>query len=347
MNRRRLELEPMRDTLLAVSGAIDLKEGGHPVDILERPFQPRRTIYGFIDRQNLPGFFRAFDLATPDSTSPQRFSTTVPQQALFMMNGPFVIEQTRHLLDRPEVKSADGVEKKIERIYEIALQREPEPDELRLAANFVRKEMNEKPQIDLRPAWSYGYGELDTNSGKLAWFKALPAFENNTWQGGKKLPDEKLDFTSLTENGGHPGEKVAVVRRWTAPRDGEITINGRIGHDADAGDGVRARIVQNNENQLGLWKVKKNKEETKVERIAVKKGDTIDFVVDKFGDLNSDSFTWAPSIEMFSSESQGPVTRQWSAKDDFSGPKEMPKPLGAWEKFAQVILMSNELVFVD
>ncbi|HUS36432.1 MAG TPA: hypothetical protein VM680_13860, partial [Verrucomicrobiae bacterium] len=172
-------------------------------------------------------------------------------------------------------------------------------------------------------------------------------FENNTWQGGKKLPDEKLDFTSLTETGGHPGEKMAVVRRWTAPRDGEIAISGRVGHDADAGDGVRARIVQNNEKELGQWKVKKSKEATKIERVAVQKGDTIDFVVDKFGDLNSDSFTWAPTIEMFSAETKGPVTRDWSAKEDFSGPKEMPKPLDPWEKLAQVILMSNELVFVD
>ena len=109
MNRRRLELEPMRDTLLAVSGAIDLKIGGRPQDILEQPFKPRRTIYGFIDRQNLPGMFRTFDLATPDSTSPQRFNTTVPQQALFMMNGPFVVEQTRHLLERPEVKNAGSL----------------------------------------------------------------------------------------------------------------------------------------------------------------------------------------------------------------------------------------------
>jgi hypothetical protein len=93
--------------------------------------------------------------------------------------------------------------------------------------------------------------------------------------------------------------------------------------------------------------VKKSKEATKVERIAVKKGDTIDFIVDKFGDLNSDSFTWAPTIEMFSAESRGPVTRDWNAKEDFSGPKEPVKPLDAWEKLAQVILMSNELVFVD
>jgi hypothetical protein len=347
MNRRRLELEPMRDTLLAVSGAIDLKLGGHPQDILEQPFKLRRTIYGFIDRQNLPGMFRTFDLATPDSTSPQRFSTTVPQQALFMMNGPFVVEQTRHLLERSEVKSAASPEKKIERLYEIALQRDPDPQELKLASKFIQQQSAIAPQLDLTPAWSYGYGELDTNSGKLAWFKPLPSFENNTWQGGKKLPDDKLDFTSLTENGGHPGEKNAVVRRWTAPRDGDIAITGRVGHDSDAGDGVRARIVHNNEKQLGEWKVKKSKETAKIERVAVKKGDTIDFVVDKFGDLNSDSFTWAPTIEMFSAESRGPITRDWSAREDFSGPKEIPKPLDAWEKLAQVILMSNELVFVD
>ena len=73
-----------------------------------------------------------------------------------------------------------------------------------------------KEHDDLTPAWSYGYGELDTNSGKLAWFKPLPAFESNVWQGGKQLPDAKLDFTSLTENGGHPGEKNAVVRRVMA-----------------------------------------------------------------------------------------------------------------------------------
>jgi hypothetical protein len=347
MNRRRLELEPMRDTLLAVSGAIDLKVGGHPQDILAQPFKPRRTIYGFIDRQNLPGMFRTFDLATPDSTSPQRYNTTVPQQALFMMNGPFVVEQSRKILERDDVKSAKSPEKKIERLYQIALQRPPERDELKMATRFVEQQAALPPQIDLTPAWSYGYGELDTNSAKLAWFKTLPTFENNTWQGGKKLPDEKLDFTSLTENGGHPGEKNAVVRRWSAPRDGEIAISGRLGHEADAGDGVRGRIVHNNEKELGQWKVKKSKEATKVERVAVRKGDTIDFIVDKFGDLNSDTFTWAPSIEMFSAESRGPVTRDWSAREDFSGPKEMPKPLDAWEKLAQVILMSNELVFVD
>ena len=77
MNRRRLDFESMRDTFLALSGKLDLAAGGRPVDITTEPFTSRRTVYGFVERQNLPGIFRTFDFASPDTTSPQRFSTTV------------------------------------------------------------------------------------------------------------------------------------------------------------------------------------------------------------------------------------------------------------------------------
>ncbi len=95
MNRQRLDFEPMRDTLLAVAGKLDLTAGGHAVDIID-PASTRRTVYGYIDRQNLPNLFRAFDLASPDASSPRRFYTTVPQQALFFMNSPFVINQAKN-----------------------------------------------------------------------------------------------------------------------------------------------------------------------------------------------------------------------------------------------------------
>ena len=96
-NRQRLDFEAMRDSLLAVSGALDPAIGGPATPITEPPFSARRTIYGFIDRQNLDGLYRAFDFAVPDATSPRRFVTTVPQQALFLMNSPFLHEQARRL----------------------------------------------------------------------------------------------------------------------------------------------------------------------------------------------------------------------------------------------------------
>lgn len=65
-NRRRLDLEAMRDTLLAVSGRLDLTMRGRPVDVVNDPKVARRTVYGLVDRQSLPAVFRAFDFASPD-----------------------------------------------------------------------------------------------------------------------------------------------------------------------------------------------------------------------------------------------------------------------------------------
>lgn len=136
-HRRRLDFEALRDTMLAVSGKLDPKLGGLPVDLIAEPFSPRRTVYGLIDRQNLPGLFRTFDFANPDVSSQGRFTTTVPQQALFMMNSPFVIEQARSLIARAEVKQAASDPKKIQTLCRLAWQRPAEQDEIRAAEKFL------------------------------------------------------------------------------------------------------------------------------------------------------------------------------------------------------------------
>ena len=69
-NRQRLDFESMRDSLLAVSGVLDPAVGGPPASITEPPFSRRRTIYGFIDRQNLDGLYRTFDFAVPGRDQP-------------------------------------------------------------------------------------------------------------------------------------------------------------------------------------------------------------------------------------------------------------------------------------
>jgi hypothetical protein len=137
MPRRRLDFEALRDTLLAVSGRLDLKLGGVPVDLLSEPFPPRRTVYGLIDRQNLPGLFRTFDFANPDTSSQVRFHTTVPQQALFMMNSPFVIEQARRLVKRDEVERAGSRAEKIQALHRLVWQRPTDRGEIQLAEKFI------------------------------------------------------------------------------------------------------------------------------------------------------------------------------------------------------------------
>jgi hypothetical protein len=138
MNRRRLDLEALRDSLLAVSGQLDPKIGGPAVEITKPPYPPRRTIYGFIDRQNLQGMFRTFDLASPDTTNSLRHQTTVPQQALFMMNSPFVVDQARHVAARPELAAMKDPARRIRYAYRLLFGRLPSADEVALGLRFTQ-----------------------------------------------------------------------------------------------------------------------------------------------------------------------------------------------------------------
>ncbi|HMP04098.1 MAG TPA: DUF1549 and DUF1553 domain-containing protein, partial [Gemmatales bacterium] len=134
-NRRRVDFEALRDGILFVAGSMDDKRGGPSVDLFRPPFSTRRTVYGFIDRQNLPGVLRTFDFASPDTHAPRRFSTTVPQQALFLMNSPLVLEQAEKLVQRLDDQSDPT--RRIEQLYRLVLGRDPRPGELLLAQGFL------------------------------------------------------------------------------------------------------------------------------------------------------------------------------------------------------------------
>jgi hypothetical protein len=132
--RRRLDFEAIRDTLLAVSGRIQNELGGRPVDVEEASVN-RRTVYALVDRQDLPGMFRAFDFACPDQSVERRSRTTVPQQALFVMNSPFTLTQARALAER---SATARPEERVKRLYQYALARLPEKEEIQQALQFVK-----------------------------------------------------------------------------------------------------------------------------------------------------------------------------------------------------------------
>jgi Protein of unknown function (DUF1553)/Protein of unknown function (DUF1549)/Planctomycete cytochrome C len=140
-NRQRLDFESMRDSVLAVAGSLGPYFGGPTAAIDSPAFLTRRTLYGFIDRQNLDGVYRTFDFAVPDATSPRRFVTTVPQQALFLMNSPFLHEQARRLsgeiVRNQGARSAQETAETVRNLYRRVLGRLPEADELALATAFI------------------------------------------------------------------------------------------------------------------------------------------------------------------------------------------------------------------
>src|SRR5205823_5279052 len=90
-NRQRLDYEQMRDAMLAVSSTLNASNaGGRSTPLEAQEADSRRSVYLFVNRFEQPTVPAMFDFANPDQHSPQRFVTTVPAQALFLMNSPFI-----------------------------------------------------------------------------------------------------------------------------------------------------------------------------------------------------------------------------------------------------------------
>lgn len=107
--RKRMDLESLRDSVLVATSQLDPAIGGASIRMIDAPFSNRRTLYAYIDRQNLPGVFRSFDFASPDTHVPVRLSTTVPQQGLFMMNSP-MMDQLAVAMSTKLLEPAKGIE---------------------------------------------------------------------------------------------------------------------------------------------------------------------------------------------------------------------------------------------
>ncbi len=138
-NRRRLDFEPLRDSMLLVSGRLDRTIYGRPVNILKPPYSMRRSIYGFMDRSDFATLYRAFDVASPDQHAPMRYETTVPQQALFLLNSPFVVQMAEAIAARPEIAQGSTAADKIAALYRVVLGRQPTPQEQQLCREFVEQ----------------------------------------------------------------------------------------------------------------------------------------------------------------------------------------------------------------
>lgn len=146
-NVRRLDFEATRDSLLTFSGKLDKTMGGHPVNLTDEPYSMRRSVYGYVDRGNLPELMAHFDFSNPEAPNSKRSTTIVPQQALFFMNSPMVMDVARSILARPEVLNSRDNLNRIFNIYRIVLGRAPKPAEINFALEFIGKESKLQPEV--------------------------------------------------------------------------------------------------------------------------------------------------------------------------------------------------------
>ena len=262
-------------------------------------------------------------------------------------------------------------------MYRKVFSRDPTPGEVQLGLEFlsenqriVSTEATEPQEATPASAWQYGFGALNPTTGYIENFVAFDYFAPllqvavgasgavlPAWKHASLLPANDPGNAHLTAKGGAPGDDLehAVIRRWVSPSKRKISIDGTLSHQMgphgvrfDSSNGIRGWIVSSRVGTLANWTVRGLTVGTSLSGLSVEKGEIIDFVVDSHDDDESDGFRWAPVIEeVLESETTSPdkKPRRWSAEDDFQSPKV--NPLDFWEQYAQVLLETNEFIFVD
>jgi hypothetical protein len=156
-NRRKLDAEAIRDSILAVSGKLDLTMGGpsfqdfiidkpqhspHYEYHLHDPEDPkshRRSIYRFIVRSQQQPFMTVMDCADPSMRVDKRNESLSPLQALALMNNGLTVALAKHFASRVS-KEAQGLESQTKRAFTLALAREPKADELAPLVDYAKRE---------------------------------------------------------------------------------------------------------------------------------------------------------------------------------------------------------------
>jgi hypothetical protein len=151
---QRLEAEALRDTMLAVSGKLDLRMGGPGFDLFEpndnyvkiyasrKEFGPeefRRMVYQSKPRVQLDDVFGAFDCPDAGQIAPRRTSSTTPLQALNLLNSAFAMQQAEFLCERLEKEAGSDAPAQVQRAFLLAFGRPPSPEELAASTKLIEE----------------------------------------------------------------------------------------------------------------------------------------------------------------------------------------------------------------
>ncbi len=149
---RRLEAEPIRDAVLAVSGRLDLSRGGPGYDpfeaddsyvhiyIAKQSFGPaewRRMVYQLKPRVLQDATFGVFDCPDASQVAPRRNVSTTAMQALNLLNSPFMVQQAREFAAHVGREVGTNAQAQAQRAVELALSREPDDEELKRAVALI------------------------------------------------------------------------------------------------------------------------------------------------------------------------------------------------------------------
>jgi hypothetical protein len=358
-NLRRLEAEPLRDSILSVAGGLNSRMYGYPDAIATRPdgevvvnddkLPQKRAIYIRNKRSAPVSMLQLFDQPDIETNCARRSQSTVPLQALSMMNSDLVSNAAVAFADRVR---AEGGDDPIDFAFAAAFSRNPTADEKQILTEFLQAQIaiHEKSSGDRR-AWAYGYGTIDSQDARQVAFTHFPHFEKGQWQLGAGYPFMGSFWAGIKNDGGHPGVGKPVILRWTAAQAGTIKLEGVVHHPSPGGNGVRTTVTTSRLGQRGQWQVAHKRQQVAVEAFEVQQGDLVYIVTDMNGELTSDNFLWSFRIQQV--DKDGRLLRSWDSSGGFHGPiSDSPADASASFKRAlidlcHVLLASNEFAYVD
>ena len=337
MNMRRLEWESMRDSMLKASNTLVERKGGQAENIMVFKKNNIRSVYGFLDREKVPGALKSFDFPTPQVTCEARIKTVVPQQGLFLMNSQMVMDCSKVIAE--SLKGLGTDKEKVDLLFKNTLSRLPTASERQKALLFV--EQNKAKFNYRKPEIEFGIARISEN--KLTGFKRFEKFTNKTLQFNGKFPHPKYEYASLKSNGGHPGGNFPVVRRLSFFESGQLSLQGTLKHPNSKGDGVRAVLFLNG-SKVQAWKSHNNSVSTRHASLKVKSGDVVELAVEPTATHGFDSYTWVKKLKLKQDGKLKEIDLQAMFTSEQGGGATL---YSVWDALAQVMLMSNEFLYVD
>lgn len=299
---RRLSAESVRDRMLFAAGTLDKTMFGPAIAVEEdsvgqvvpKGDSARRSIYLQARRTKPVSLLTTFDAPVMTVNCERRVPSTSAAQSLMLMNSDFVLKQAGSVAERIRKETP---------------------------AEFGREHLQRWGSQLAMPQerWQFGWGEYDETPKLKSGFQPLSHWTGAAWQGGPQLPDAKTGWVMLYPPGGHPGDSQhSAIRRWTAPQDGIVQVTGTLKHGSENGDGIRGRIIVGAQRIAGIWPVKASEVSTEAKSVAVKAGDTIDFVVDSLANVTSDSFEWKVEVQL--QDATGKTLLVTQSLEAFHGP---------------------------
>ena len=348
-NRRRVDFESMRDRLLATAGSLDTGTvGGRSLSLENDSADRRRSVYAFVDRYALANTFVAFDLPHPDHHSPKRIETTVPQQALYFLNGPLVLRQAAKLAADPALHGLPNDQARLGWLYQRIYQREPSATESREALAWLGQVDPADYQPRLTGVWEIRHAP-DTG-GLPGAALPFPVFSDNLWKTGPDLATAPVRWLSAGADGGSVGAGHDLILRWRALGAGQVRMVGKIERTQKEGVPLAWNFSNSKSTEFNNHILPpEGNAKIEGEWLTVAAGDTVDLILRAPEGDTCGGVAWKLWIMGRESPADKPV-EVGNLRDQFPTTDSPPPAISTgdpWADLIQMLWASNEFHFID